>query len=435
MTEEIEKVAPLSFIQAYLKPFIFTRAARQTFLLYGAHMLAMGLGVAAVSLNTGILGPEQYGIFTFFSTIIEFVFLFCRFGFFETGGLMVAHEQSWEQERETIGALAFITFGIGVLLALLIFAASFFIDDLFHTKVNPLFRALSPIVIILPFAQLVPQLATGANRITALSYFSVIPRSLYILMAGSLLLLAPYRIGVSHLIVINSAAMLVVIFFIMRSFQPSFHNLRANLKRVWNRNKDYGFHLYLGQLADKSTYRLDGILISYFVNTMQLGFYNLATALASPISMFSQALSTSLFRDFASKRSLSKKIIYPNVVWLSTCTAGLILAGGTIVRLLFGQRFADAGYLIAPLAITCFFQGLYQPYNMFLAAQGKGRWLKNISIAQAVFNLVGNVIFIYCMGALGAAIASLIAAVIAFGGHLIYYRKLEKQGVGRRVQD
>lgn len=433
LTEEIEKITPLSFIQAYLKPFIFTRAARQAFLLYGAHLLAMGLGVAAVSLNTGILGPEQYGVFTFFSTIIEFIFLFCRFGFFETGGLMVAHENSREQERETIGALTLITFGLGVLLALVIFAASFFIDALFHTKANLLFRVLSPLVIILPFAQLVPQLATGANRITALSYFSVIPRSLYVLAAGSLFLFSPYKIGVGHLIVINSCTMILVIFFIMRSFQPSFRNLHANLKRVWNKNKDYGFHLYLGQLADKSTYRLDGILISYFVNTMQLGFYNLATALASPISMFSQALSTSLFRDFASRTRLSRKIIYPNVVWLALCTAGLILLGGTIVRLLFGQRFVDTNYLIAPLAITCFFQGLYQPYNMFLAAQGKGRWLKNISIVQAVFNLLGNVIFIYHMGAFGAAIASLIAAAIAYGGHLFYYKKLEKQGVGRSV--
>jgi O-antigen/teichoic acid export membrane protein len=432
LAEELHKTTAFSLFSDYLKPFVFTRAARQTFLLYASHLLAMALGVAAVSLNTGILGPEQYGIFTFFSTIVDFVFLFCRFGFLETGGLMVAHEGSREKTKEIIGALTVVTFLIGLVLALAIFTVSFFLDDLFKTNVNMLFRGFSPLVVILPFGQLVPQLATGTNRILALSWFGVLPRSLYIALVGFFLVVSPHTLSVRPLIFINLCTMAVVLFFIMRSFEPSFRNLGENLKGIWKRNKEYGFHLYLGQLADKSTYRLDGILISYFVNTVNLGFYNLATALASPIAMFSQALSASLFRDFASKTRLSKKIIYPNAVWLVLCTVGLIILGGTFVRILFGARFVSMTYLIAPLAITCFFQGMYQPYNMFLAAQGKGRWLKNISIGQSIFNLVGNVSLIYYMGAFGAAIASLIAAAIAYGGHLFYYRKLEKQDTGGR---
>jgi len=60
---------------------------------------------------------------------------------------------------------------------------------------------------------------------------------------------------------------------------------------------------------------------------------------------------------------------------------------------------------------------------MFLGAKGKGKWMRNISMTQSIFNIVGNLIFIYYWGAMGAAIASAIATFIAYSGHKYYYQK------------
>lgn len=411
-------------LEAYMRPFFNSRIVKQTFYLYSSQILGMVLGVVTVTLNTRILGPERYGIVSFFFTIVEYVVLFFRFGFFSSGGLLIAQENAEEKGREIIGALILIGSIIGLGFGGFIFSTSFFIDTLFKTNTKHIFRIFSPLLVVVPFQMLISQIATGTNKIGILASFNIIPKILYVIGVVVFLLFEFGNLSADMVIFMNLSSVAIGVVLIVRAFNPSFRNLRENLKKIWEKNKEYGLHLYLGQITDKSTYKLDGIFISYLVNTVQLGFYNLATTLASPIVLLSQSLSTSLFKDFAHKEKMPKKVIYPNFLWLAVCTPGLIVCGGYIVSSLFGDKFRGMNYLIPPLALTCFFQGMYQPYNMFLAAKGKGTWLRNISIAQSIFNVIGNILFIYYMGALGAAIASMIAALIAYLGYIYYYYKL-----------
>ncbi len=77
---------------------------------------------------------------------------------------------------------------------------------------------------------------------------------------------------------------------ILKGFKPSYRNLGENIKKIWKKNKAYGIHLYFGQIANQSTYKLDGIFISYFVSTVQLGFYKLANTLTTPMVLLSQSI-------------------------------------------------------------------------------------------------------------------------------------------------
>jgi O-antigen/teichoic acid export membrane protein len=93
------------------------------------------------------------------------------------------------------------------------------------------------------------------------------------------------------------------------------------------------------------------------------------------------------------------------------------------VVLLFTDKFLPTVPLILPLALAGLFQGMYQSYNRFLGAKEKGKWMRNISFMQSIFNVTGNFFCIYYWGAMGAAIASMIATLIAYLGHVYYYRK------------
>ncbi|GAB6162902.1 hypothetical protein JCM12298_20620 [Desulfothermus naphthae] len=382
----------------------------------------MALGVVINSLNARILGPKDYGILAFFGTVIGFSVLFFRFGFFSSIGLLLAHEKNKNnKERELIGASILIGLLVGISYSLFIFISSFFIDNIFRTNINHILRIFSPILVILPFQMLIPQIGRGTNKIYHLAWFNIIPKSLYIIGVISLLLLKLIRIKVSTLILINLMSTFVGVIIISCSFKPLFSNLKENLKKIWQKNKEYGFHLYWGQIADQSTYKLDGIFISYFVNTTQLGFYSLANALTSPLAMLSQSLSTSLFKDFASKNQIPKRIIQLNFLWLFVGAAGLVLFGRFIVVLLFTNKFLHVVSLILPLALASFFQGMYQPYNMFLDVKGKGTWLRNMSVIAAVINVVGNIILIPAFGTYGAAIASFASRATSYIVHLRYY--------------
>ena len=400
------------------------KTGRQTSTLYLSQIIALFLGVFTGVINTRILGPAGYGILAFFFAITSFTVLFFRFGFFSASGLLIAQAKDERKERELAGASVIIAFFIGISYSFFILFLSFFVDDIFDTNIGWILRYTSFILIALPFSMLIPQVGRGMNKIERMSLFNVIPTAIYLL--GALMLLKIIQIEPFHFILLHIFATTIGIFVVINLFHPVFSNIKANLKEIWKKNKEYGFHLYLGQIADQSTYQLDKIFITYFVNTTQLGFYSLAMTITTPMVGLSSALSMSLFKGFVDMDRIPKKVIYYNFLWLAACVVGLVIFGKFIVVLLFTEEFLSTVPLILPLALACFFQGMYQPYNMFLGAKGKGKWLRNIAIIQSIINVIGNLILIYYMGAMGAAIVSAIAKGEEYALNRYYYKKYLK---------
>lgn len=390
-----------------------TKTAKQTFVLFCTQIIVIGLGVITATLNARILGPKDYGILAFFGTVTGFTILFFRFGFFSSGGLLLAQEKNKNRGKELIGTLLIICLLIGLSYSLFIFISSFFVDSIFETNVNHILRVFSPILLILPFQMLIPQIGRGTNKIYHLAWFNVIPKSLYTIGIISILLLGLTTLKVSTLILVSLISAIVGIMVISYSFKPLFNNLKGNFKKIWQKNKEYGIHLYWGQIADQSTYKLDGIFISYFVNITQLGFYSLAGAITSPMAMLSRSLSTSLFKGFIDKERIPKKVIYYNFLWLSLCVIGLVLFGKFIITFFFTDKFLPVVPLILPLALAGFFQGMYQPYNMFLGAKGK-KQVGYPPVVTAPINIFGNLLLIPILGAIGAGIVSCISTMAAY---------------------
>jgi len=403
------------------KKDLLSRTGKQTSTLYLSQIIALFLGVFTGIINTRVLGPEGYGILAFFSAITSFTVLFFRFGFFSASGLLIAQAKEERKERELTGASIIIAFLIGISYSFFILILSLFVDDIFNTNIGWILRYTSFMLIALPFTFLIPQVGRGMNKIERISLFNVIPKVVYLL--GALMLLKIIQIEPFHFILLSIFSTIVSVFVVMRSFHPLFNNIRENLKEIWKKNKEYGFHLYLGQIADQSTYQLDRIFITYFVNTTQLGFYSLAMTITAPMVGLSSALSMSLFKGFVDMEKIPKKVIYYNFLWLAACVAGLTIFGKFIVILLFTEKFLPTAPLILPLALASFFQGMYQPYGMFFESKGKGKWIRNNSYITSLINLVGNIILIPTFGAYGAAIASALSKMTHYIVYIYYMRR------------
>lgn len=405
------------------------KTGRQTSTLYLSQIIALFLGIFTGIINTRVLGPTGYGILAFFFAITSFTVLFFRFGFFSASGLLIAQAKEERKERELTGASVITALFIGVSYSFFILFLSFFIDDIFHTNIGWILRYTSFILIAFPFSMLIPQVGRGMNKIERMSLFNVIPKVIYLL--GALMLLKIIPIEPFHFILLSIFSTIIGVLVVIHSFHPIFTNIRANLKEIWKKNKEYGFHLYLGQIADQSTYQLDRIFITYFVNTTQLGFYSLAMTITAPMVGLSTALSMSLFKEFVDMDKIPKKVIYYNFLWLAACVVGLTVFGKFIVVLLFTEKFLPTVPLIFPLALASFFQGMYQPYG-FLAAKGKGKWIRNVAYAEAINNIIGNVFLIYFFGAFGAAVTSAISKFIHWVMLKYYYGRFIKEESEKR---
>jgi Na+-driven multidrug efflux pump len=71
--------------------------------------------------------------------------------------------------------------------------------------------------------------------------------------------------------------------------------------------------------------------------------------------------------------------------------------------------------------------GAFQPYNFFLSATGKGKYLRNTAIVLTVSALFFNLMLIPGYGAIGAAYATLISLFLDYLVHVYYYRKSLKE--------
>ena len=404
------------------KKDLMGKTGRQTSTLYFSQIVALFLGIFTGIINTRVLGPEGYGILAFFFAVTSFTVLFFRFGFFSASGLLIAQAKDERKERELTGASVIVAFFIGISYSFFILFLSFFVDDIFSTNIGWILRYSSFLLIALPFSMLIPQVGRGMNKIERLSLFNVIPKIIYLL--GALMLLKIIEIEPFHFILLHIFATIIGILVVVGMFHLLCNNAKENLKEIWKKTKEYGFHLYLGQIADQSTYQLDTLFITYFVNTTQLGFYSLAMTITRPMVGLSSALSTSLFKGFVDRDRIPKKVIYYNFLWLTACVVGLVIFGRFVVVLLFTEKFLPTVPLILPLALAGLFQGMYQPYNMFLGAKEKGKWMRNMSLVMSIVNLIGNITLIPLWGAMGAAIASILGMLSFYIMCIWYYRKL-----------
>ncbi len=383
-----------------------------TGILFLSHVFILLIGIFSKSFQTKALGPEEYGLYAFFGAITGFTVLFFRFGFFNSTKVLLSNNNDIKRERELFGAGFIIALALGICYSLFIFLISFFIDGIFNISFGHILRMISPFCFILPFNFLIPSLAIGSNRINNNAIFNVLSKLIYIIPLAIMFFLN--KLNVIVIIFLHLFAIILTIFYLFKKFQPLFCNLKISLSLIWEKNKSFGWHYYTGAVLNQTTYGLDGILITYFINPIQLGFYSLAGVICSPMTRLSQSFSDSLFKKFGNLSKIPKKVFIYNALWLSFCVIFLFIFSKTIVLLLFGKEYIIVANYIILLSFAFLFQGLYKPFT-FLSAKSKGKEVRNVAIFETIINIFGNLVLIPILGVIGAIIASIAARL----GHLL----------------
>lgn len=398
-----------------------SKTSIQTLTLFISIIFGIPLGILSTTITTRILGPENYGILAFFTTVTTFILIFFRFGFAASSGLLVAEANNRSREQGFSGASILIFSIIGVIYSSFLFCFSFFVDGIFGTSIGHILRWLSLLLFFQPFQYLIQSVTRGANYIGILSLYRISPRILYIVTI--LILLPLIEINFSIVILVTVLSSLVVTTGILYSLKPSFSKVGDNLRRIMKKNREYGINLYKAQIISMSSSKLSGLLISYFTNTTVLGFYSLAMVMASPLIAFSNAMSTTMFKSFCRSSRIPVKVFVINGI-VMICGALLLWFGGRIIILfLYTEEYLEVAALLKFLVVSSIFEGLFPPFNCFLAAKGHAVWLRKIATLVAVTYFVGNIIFVPLWGAYGAATANIFGQIMAFAGHLWFYRK------------
>lgn len=177
--------------------------------------------------------------------------------------------------------------------------------------------------------------------------------------------------------------------------------------------------LFVGRLAMAMTYRLDRLLLAALSTSRQLGYYAAAVAVADVALLFPTAVSQVIWRRAAQEEQgdeSAERILAPSAA--AVAVAGVVAtvvaaAASPIVRLLYGNDYLPAVDALRVLAIGGAFVAIWRILATDLLARGHGRLFAIGACSSLAVTVVLCAVLIPSRGALGAALASLVAYGLA----------------------
>lgn len=400
---------------------------KKTALLFGSQLLLLAIGFFIKYIQTHVLGDVLYGYFAFFMSFVGLCGLFFRFGIFSSLNVIYTQLKTDTSIRKWSGIGIIASSAIGLLFVVFVAVASFFIDDLFNTEMAPIILMVAPFTFIIPFRNFIEAYSIGTNKVGLLTIYDTFSRALYVL--SLLVLLIFNAMTLQNVILMNLLCYWSLAIFSVYHLKPVFRNLNPLWKDLRKKIKAYGWNFYLGTAISQSTYKIDEITISYFVNTTINGYYTLANVLCSPIVTGGQALSNAMFKKMAHNDRISTKHFIANALWAVLAALILILIGPYVVDILFGKDFEPINQIIPFLSIAYVLHALTQPY-MFLTAKEDGNAIKKSALYEAIFNIGGNILLVPFLGVNGAIITSIVAKLIhLITKHKFYLKYLKKNSL------
>jgi O-antigen/teichoic acid export membrane protein len=188
-------------------------------------------------------------------------------------------------------------------------------------------------------------------------------------------------------------------------------------RRLLRRMLAYSWPLVPASLSVTLTLYFDRIALTALTSLRDVGVFGVAARLASVITIVVAALQTALtplifahYTEPGTPVNLAKVFRWSLGILLTICLA-LHLAAGALVAALAPPSYAAASELVPLLCLAMMFNQLYVFFPGMALAKKNGQQLA-VTVAAAVTVLTANFALIPVLGALGAAVASLSAALV-----------------------
>ena len=169
---------------------------------------------------------------------------------------------------------------------------------------------------------------------------------------------------------------------------------------------------------------LAGIFLGIFnADNQEVGFYSLALTVTSPLATLPAIIGTTYFKKFASQPKIPDKVMnYSILLTAGTCLL-FILFIKPLVSLFYSESYSVVGTYASWLAIGYSIHGLGDMINRYLGSHGEGKAIRNSSIANGTFKIIGFTLIVYLFNTNGAIATIIICDVIYLLSLVYYYRK------------
>jgi lipopolysaccharide exporter len=398
----------------------FGRMIKGSLLFTLGSVTANILGALSTIILARLLTPADYGIFAIGATVIA---ILSSVTDWSIGQALIQRNEVDDDHVNTAWTLNFlrvVPIGIGLMLLSPLIAASF--DD---PRLTDVLIALAAGWMLMGFvspkiALFQRQLQFGQQVLINVSQKLV---SVVVTIVIAILYKSYWALVIGTL---SASVVTMAISYVIAPFIPRFtlkHGREIFSFSAW---------ASLGEIVNTLNWRIDALLIGKFLNVHDIGYYTVGSNLALlPTREAITPLTKTLFPGFSSIRNDPDRLrsAYSRAQNFVTAVSlpvgvGVALLGDPIVRVLLGERWLPAIFIVQTLSLIFSIQTLGTQVGPLAMAMGETRMLFRRSIELLFIRLPIVVAGLYIAGIKGMVVARLIAGIIAIGINLRMVKRL-----------
>ncbi|RQG92130.1 transporter [Natrarchaeobius chitinivorans] len=385
------------------------RLGQTSFILFLSKIFGSFLGFVATIYFARVLGEEVLGQYALVLTIVAWVGIVSSVGF--SGAIEKRISEGDEPDRY-LGAGIVITGGILILATVFVL--------LFRSQINAYVGVpVAEFVLLLLFASKLKALVNASLKGTHLVHvYAVLWSGKLLTRATAQIALVAIGFGLTGMLYGYAIASLVTatvgIWVLgLRPARPTTKHVRSLF--------DYAKYNWLGGMQGKTFDSVDIAVLGFFVTQGLVGIYSVAWSLGKFLDVFGRSISSTLFPEMSELSSANDMKAVATLTEDALSYGGLILIPGLVGSLVIGDRllaiYGDgfvAGtevlvILIAALLIYTYNKQLLNTLNAIdrpnLAFKANGVFI--------VSNISLNVVLVWQIGWVGAAIATAASAAVS----------------------
>lgn len=391
--------------------------------MMGQQIYNMLLQLVIGSISARYLGPSNYGLLNYSSSIIAFFSIICRLGL---DGVIINEMTLKPEKRGNY-------LGSALVMRLLTSVASFFM-------ILAIVRVLEPTNIMLHVITALQGIAVILQSYEVFTYwFQLNLKMKYVSIAT---MVAQTIVGVWRITLLATKAS-VYYFAFSSSIQylvcgviviSFFLREHSGLKLRYSKSDAHAllhnsYHFIISGLAVTFYSQIDRIMIGKTLSAEFVGFYSAAAAIAAMWEFVPNALINSTRPVILSLRKNNYKQYLRNfqglllVVTILSVSVSLIISvfGKWAILILYGEKYLPAVQSLSILVWSTGFAMIGTTRGIWILAEGYNKYTKYYILIGAGVNFVLNLFFIPLWGITGAAITTLISQItVAFISPLLF---------------
>lgn len=407
-----------------IKRKITNRFIKNTSWLIFEHIFRMALSLVVTGLMARYLGTRNYGLISYGMAYISIFTVICKLGI----DSILVNEIIRDRKNtgEIIGTTIFLRLASSILS---IFTIYFIVKYL-----NPDNKTLQMITLI----QSISLLFVSFDTVTfwfqsnLQSKYAVVAKSIAFLIVSSWRLILIF-IGASVDFFATATiieAVIIGIFILIFYFRYEGQKFQISLKRA-KHLLEKGYHFIIAGLLITVYTQIDKIMLGQLANESVVGIYTAAMTVSGfwmfiPNAIIESARPMIMAAKYDNEEHYKRRYsqLYSTVIWMGVLASIVItIMSKWIILIIFGSGYLGSSNVLNGLIWSRIFSLIGVTRSIWLISENKIKYQKYFVGTGAILNVMLNLTLIPRYGAVGAAIATVVAEVFSSTVALAFFRE------------